>query len=302
MNTAILASDIKITPDIVKTLLLDQFNITVQQLKLLGEGWDNSVYLINNSLVFRFPRRKEAISLVKREMAVLPALERHISLKIPKPAYFGKPSNIFNRPFYGHELIYGRSGCSVNLSPNEYEELALDLARFLKNLHQIRPTDLGLVNGCDPAFDRTDKNRMFKELENRLSDINKHYDLSNHINKFNNIKDSASAYQTATSKTFIHGDLYHRHLLFDDNNKLSGIIDWGDCCIGDPVADLGIVFQFLSKTCHETFFAEYGHVDKSCFDYARFLGLYYAVALLWYGHDRSDQDLIRTSLWTFSEL
>jgi aminoglycoside phosphotransferase (APT) family kinase protein len=116
MSTPILASDIKITPDIVKTLLREQFNIYVQQLKLLGEGWDNCVYLINNNLVFRFPRRKEAILLVTREMTVLPAIKKYISLKIPEPKYFGKPSKIFNRPFYGHELIYGRSGCSVTLS------------------------------------------------------------------------------------------------------------------------------------------------------------------------------------------
>jgi aminoglycoside phosphotransferase (APT) family kinase protein len=302
VDMAILAPDIKITPDTVTTVLREQFNINVNNLNLLYDGLSNFVYLVDNDLVFKFPKRDKAALLVLREITILPAIKKVFSLKIPEPKYLGKPSKTFSRSFYGSELIYGYSGCSIRLTPSEYEQLTLDLARFLKKLHQIRPRDLGLTSNFDSSFDRTNKNRMIRDLENRLSCINKYYDLNCYCDKFDNIKTAALNYQQNARKTFIHGDLYHRHILFDDSHNLCGIIDWGECCVGDPVADLGIVFQFLPKTCHETFFAEYGYTDEICLDYARFLGLYYAVALLWYGHDRNDQDLIRTSLWTFNEL
>jgi len=35
---------------------------------------------------------------------------------------------------------------------------------------------------------------------------------------------------------------------------------------------------------------------------AGFLGLYYAVALLWYGYDKKDNKLVKTSLWTLENI
>ena len=37
---------------------------------------------------------------------------------------------------------------------------------------------------------------------------------------------------------FVHGDLYSRHLLVDDAGRPCGVIDWGDCHVGDPAVDL----------------------------------------------------------------
>ena len=35
-----------------------------------------------------------------------------------------------------------------------------------------------------------------------------------------------------------HGDLHMRHLLVDGDGELTGVIDWGDVCRGDPSVDL----------------------------------------------------------------
>lgn len=302
MSKDIIPQDIKITKSMIKELLYKQFNIVVQQIKLLGEGWDNSVYLINNNLVFRFPRRKEGILLIEREMSILPLLQENIALKIPTPKYFGQPSNLFSRPFYGHKLIHGHSGCSVSLKHVEYKQLAVDLALFLKSLHEIDIKQLALPCELDPVFNRTDVPSMLKNLEGRLVDIKKHYDLSSYTNKFDLIIKNISSYKMSAMKKITHGDLYHRHLLFDDKHSLSAVIDWGDCSIGDSVVDLAVVFQFLPKNHHEIFFAEYGYVDNNTADYAKFLGLYYAITLLWYAHYKEDKALIKTSHWTLEEL
>ena len=40
----------------------------------IGAGWDNSVYLINSTFVFRFPRRAIAVPLIATEISLLPWL------------------------------------------------------------------------------------------------------------------------------------------------------------------------------------------------------------------------------------
>jgi len=299
MAREVVPSDIEINADIVERVVSEQFGIEVESCELLGEGWDNAVFLVNKQWVFRFPRRKEAITLLEREIMVLKALNPYLSLKTPEPVFVGKPSEIFPRPFFGHEFLAGKTGCSVALSKDEFILAARDLARFLKELHALQPKELELPLKLEPAYNRAEFQRMFGLFNDRLHQVDENYDLRQYCAKFDDICAKAQKYHPSSiDMVLVHGDLYHRHLIFDQANRLSGIIDWGDTCIGDPVADLGVVFQFFPKFTHDAFFASYGKVDALALDYARFLGLYYAVVLLWYGHDRTDQDLISTSLKT----
>ena len=43
-------------------------------LRPLGAGWDNTVFLVNESFVFRFPRREIAVACMEAEIRVLPGL------------------------------------------------------------------------------------------------------------------------------------------------------------------------------------------------------------------------------------
>jgi hypothetical protein len=55
---------------LARKLIAAQFpEINIDSFKYLGEGWDNKVYLINNELVFRFPRRHDcAIACMQKEV------------------------------------------------------------------------------------------------------------------------------------------------------------------------------------------------------------------------------------------
>jgi aminoglycoside phosphotransferase (APT) family kinase protein len=278
--------------------------LSVSSCCLLGEGFDNLVYLINDALVFRFPRRFEAVELIRREIGILTRLIDHVTLKIPHPTYIGQASALFPRPFYGHPLLKGRSGSSVKLSAGQLVTAAKTLARFLRSLHGLDIAELYLnPNDLKPIFDRADWPRMKDNFIERLGEIKQNYPMKAHEEKISNILSEAEGYQPRIDhKSLIQGDLYHRHLLFDEHNRLDGVIDWGDACVGDSVADLGIVYQFFPKSCHQDFFSFYGDVPIESKKYARFLGIYYAIALLWFGHDRRDQDLIHTSLWTIENI
>ena len=63
--------------------LLSQFpELEVRSLQKLAEGWDNSVWLVDERYAFRFPRREVAIPGLEREIAVLPEL----APRLPLPA------------------------------------------------------------------------------------------------------------------------------------------------------------------------------------------------------------------------
>lgn len=300
---AVIPADLFISAENIKKILLQQFSLEAQSLKLLGEGWDNAVYLVNEELVFRFPRRKIAVALIEREMRVLPKLKKFLSLAVPEPIYLGKPSHEFQAPFYAHPLIEGVSGCRVLLTPEQYRATARTLAAFLKYLHNLDLETLDLdKKDCEPEYNRLNLDLLWANLCERYEQIESKYNLNKFRNMIDALYHNASKYEgKKVLPCLVHNDLYHRHLIFN-NNILTAVIDWGDCCVGDPVVDLGIVYQFLPQDVHDDFYSVYGTVKPVNKNYAQFLGLYSAIALLWFGDNRNDKDLVRTSLWTLHEL
>ena len=93
----------------------------------------------------------------------------------------------------------------------------------------------------------------------------------------------------------MHGDLYCRHLLFNQG-KLNAIIDWGDVGINNKAVDLAVICAFYPTEYHAQFFVEYGTVDDITWQYARFLALYGAILLIAYGHDIGDKLLVAEAI------
>lgn len=214
------------------------------------------------------------------------------------PLFVGNQGASFSFPFYGYEYLPGTCGCTIDLSSKEYECAAIKLGSFLKHLHG---QDTGLIRH-EPTFDRIDFSKVVKMLESRFLEMRQTYDLNKYDGKVEEICADASKYQHALKPSVIvHGDLYHRHLLFNDN-ELTAIIDWGEHCLSDPSIDIGVLWQFFPQKFHEYFFKSYGDIPPTTLHYARFVALYYAAALLSFGDDRKDQDLIRTSLETFKNI
>lgn len=298
--TEVVPQDIDISFEIAKKSIEEAFNFEVKEILLLGEGWDNLVFKVNQELIFRFSRRKVAIPLLQRENRILGILAPKLSLKVPYPEFSSEGTEHYSYPFYGHREVVGITGCSVVLTEDQYRKAVVTLAKFLKELHSF---ELKVVRSEeDPmvgAFDRAEVDKMLKFFSERLEAIKPAFNFAPYEAKIAKIIEKASVYKPNRKKpSFVHGDLYHRHMIFNNSQELVGAIDWGDCCVTDPVVDLAVLFQFFPYSAHDDFFKVYGDISKEAYDYARFLGLYYAVALLWYGHDRKDQRLIKTSLET----
>lgn len=58
-------------------------NLHIQDVKQNEIGQNNNVFILNESLVFRFPKYKEGLEKLKRETEMLETISKTVTLQIP---------------------------------------------------------------------------------------------------------------------------------------------------------------------------------------------------------------------------
>ncbi|MCX5923914.1 MAG: phosphotransferase [Candidatus Dependentiae bacterium] len=294
--------DKDITVEIASQVLEEQL-FTVEDIKILGQGFDNVALLVNHNLVFRFPRHSNAdIYQLKNENPILQKLQSVISLKIPNPIYIGRPTSYYPYHFQGYEKIEGVAVYQVDLTEQELLSCLKNLALFLKQVHSI--TALQAQNwGLERSgYDHTCIETMLEALQPRIDSIIAQnifeLDLSFiateiEIAKTIKIPDDADC--------LIHGDLHFKHIIMKDK-KLIGIIDWGDVDINHPVVDFAIIHELFPVSMHNVFFELYCNIDLKIWQYARFLALKSIITSILCGYDTKDQQLFDAAVQAYKRL
>src|SRR5207237_482580 len=132
------SADVAVDEELVRRLIRGQFpELDLRSLRLVAEGWDNAVWLVDERWAFRFPRRAIAIPGVEREVAVVPRLSPLLPLPVPTPVFVGRPAEGYPWPFFGAEFIPGHELADVRLDPAARTRLARPLATFLRTLHGV---------------------------------------------------------------------------------------------------------------------------------------------------------------------
>ena len=84
----------------------------------------------------------------------------------------------------------------------------------------------------------------------------------------------------------LHGDLHAAHVLVTEDGDATGVIDWGDVCVGDPAIDVSIAFGALAGPARAAFLAAHGALDAATELRARAIALTLATTLLAYALDQ----------------
>jgi aminoglycoside phosphotransferase (APT) family kinase protein len=285
--------EIVMTIEGAKKIIEDQFpQLKPVQISELGEGFDNTVYMVNGIYVFRFPRKEIAVDLLNIENKLLPLLVNDLSIRIPEPIFLGQPTEAYKWPFTGYHFVQGEAPGTLS------EELRNQSAKLLglvfKKLHRF-PIEQAEKLGV--PHDRFERMNLVKRKEMLLDKIKKAEELQfmeeaqTAIEWLNTMGDA----QLETTLTLVHGDCHIRNILVDEKGVISGIIDWGDTHIGNPAIDLSIAYSFLTPNGRELFFQEYGEVSTEIKEAARFFALYVSVVLLLYGFDLKDEKLVASA-------
>jgi aminoglycoside phosphotransferase (APT) family kinase protein len=264
------AAEVEVTVELVRQLLVAQrLDLAQEPIRFLAHGWDNELFLIGDSLVGRFPRRKLASGLVENEARWLPTLADKLPLPIPAPSFLGEPGLGYPWRWVLSPWIEGVP--AVTVEDLDLEECALQLGDFLKALHRPAPPEApsNPFRGV-PLVERDEVMRQrIETLENVI-------DGSAALR----IWDAALRVEPHREPAvWLHGDLHPLNLLVQDG-RLSGVVDFGDLTSGDPATDLAVGWSMLGPSQRRVLFARYGEPDEACLIRARAWALAFAAAYL----------------------
>ncbi|MEW5852478.1 MAG: phosphotransferase [Myxococcota bacterium] len=287
-------AEITVTAELATQLIRSQFpDVEARRVTLLGAGWDNTVFLVDDTLVFRFPRREVALPGVRREMAVMPRLAPRLPLPVPAPVHLGTPCAEFPWPFFGCALVRGRESAEAALSDDARAALARPLGTFLRALHDA---DVHRTFRDDVPVDPMGRADMAARVPKTVARLVELRTLGLWDSPVPRFLDGAARLPSPTPRALLHGDLHFRHLLVDEAGALSGIIDWGDLHQGDPGVDLQLMWSFLPSSARKDFLAAYGPVEEASLVRARVLALFLAATLAAYGHQEGMEAVKREAL------
>lgn len=240
------------------------------ELEMLDAGWDNTVYRVNKGLVFRFPRREVARSLLETELKVLPWLAPKLAVLIPVPRYRGEPSPTYPSVFAGYEFLPGTTLHRGGWNDGQKATLARPLGRFLAQLHAISVADASAVGvPIGDPIRKLDFGRYRAVIAAAIEPLVRTHVvdavwprlIDDRLARIRHVDEPST-------DTLVHGD-FHGSQILVAKGKLSGVIDWGDVHCGDPALDLAAVHALLAQSAHDGFFSEYGPVSAARWEVAR---------------------------------
>jgi aminoglycoside phosphotransferase (APT) family kinase protein len=277
--------EIVVAPERARAMIAARFpELRAERVERLGQGWDNAAYLVDGTVVFRFPQRAVAAPLIATEIAVLPMLAAALPVAIPAPRWVGEPDDTYPWRFAGYPLLHGTPVDVARPDDAALAALARPLGRFLRALHGVEAAPCVAAGLPPDLIGRLDPAKRGPQVRERLGTLVSggivgEADASALLGAF-----VADAPEGAPSRlAVLHGDLYARHLLLDEAGSLAGVIDWGDAHLGDPAVDLSVVHEIVPASAHAAFFAEYGPVDERTWRRARWRAIHHAVLVAEYG-------------------
>ena len=204
--------------------------------------------MINDALVFRFPRTPAGAYSLATETAILRAIHGRVPLPTPMPQFEHLAvDDADGASFVGYPWLPGqplRRTLLHRLDNATQRHLASQLGGFLYALHtiprEVLPSGLHVQDGRERWRDFYDRVRA--TLFGSMRPAARH-EVEQHF----------AAYLSDTNQEFAfrpvlrHGDFGPTNILYDPSARgVSGIIDFGSAGLGDPATDVAGLLGPLS--------------------------------------------------------
>jgi aminoglycoside phosphotransferase (APT) family kinase protein len=286
------APEVRVDEPLARRLIAEQFpDLEQQSFRLLGEGWDNTVWLVDDEWVFRFPRREMVLPGLRNEIAFLPHLAPRLPLAIPVPTLIGEPTDDFAWPFHGAPFLPGRELAETSLDDEARKRIGRPFGEFLRALHDVEvdwalPVDP--VRRADMGFRVPKTRERFAQLEQLgiwVAPAAAH-----------EIVEEAAALQPPQASTVVHGDLHLRHLLVHDDGAPAAVIDWVDLSRNETGVDFVLYWSTLPPEGRREFAKAYGPMSAPELLRARILSLFLCGTLAVWGNQEGVETVKREAL------
>jgi len=277
--------EVVVDEELARALIGDRVpGLRAAPLRLLGEGWDSTVWRAGDEWVFRFPRREVVVPGFLREVEVLPRLAPDLPLPVPVAEVHGEPDERFRWPWAGFRMLPGRELVEADDDAARARH-GRGLGRFLRALHDIDPATATAGGELLPvdAVRRADMPFRVARAEEQLGRLAE-LGLWRPPPGFTAVMEEALGLPEPDELVVCHGDLHLRHLLVSDAGDLAGVIDWIDVCRADASIDMLLFWGYLDEAGRDAFLAEYGAVDEVRLLRARVITVSVWGALAEYAH------------------
>jgi aminoglycoside 2''-phosphotransferase len=258
--------------------------LAVRSAIFIGEGWTSTAYRVNDEVVFKFPKRVAEWEELDREIAFL-AYARPL-LPLPVVEHLHQVRTSAGAPFgyavYRH--LPGQAVDPAKLPARARSALAAELAGFLRALHAVTPgPEIQRILGYEDARAVSKEYQCVAEekvvaylsdAERRcLDDLFRRY-LDDPLN-------------FARPPRILHADLSPQHVLCS-GESVTGILDWGDVCFGDPDYDFSYLYLDLGEAFVRKVAQRYGHPDPHrMVRKARYFSVVDQIGTIAYGGNRA---------------
>ncbi|WP_411286615.1 aminoglycoside phosphotransferase family protein [Phenylobacterium sp.] len=236
-------------------------------------GWDNRTFRLGPDLLLRLPSRAAYAAQVEKEQRWLPTLAAGLPLPIPMPVALGAPGEGYPWPWSIYGWLEGETASAAPI--DDMTRFATDLAALLTALQQIDATD-----GPAPGphnFHRGGALATYDaETRTAIAALGERIDAAAVLA----VWEAALAAEWRGPPVWLHGDVSAGNLLVREG-RLSAVIDFGCCGVGDPACDLALAWTFLEGEAREAFRAALP-LDAGCWARGRGWTLWKAL-IVWAG-------------------
>ncbi|KQW31450.1 hypothetical protein ASE36_04160 [Rhizobium sp. Root274] len=234
--------------DLVQAFVGRQFpqyrNLAVRE--VASDGWDNWTFRLGDRLKVRLPTAEGYAGQAMKEFRWLPVLAPLLPVAVPMPVALGEPEADYPWHWTIYEWMTGEPVRRDNVL--DLTTLALDMASFLKVLHRI-DVEGGPIAGAHNFFRGDDVVGFYgAEARQAFDQLGDRIDTATALA----VLDAAEAAPFAGPPCWLHGDIAVGNLLVT-GGKLSGVIDFGSCGVGDPACDLVITWLFFEGESRAVF-------------------------------------------------
>ncbi|AVP43807.1 MULTISPECIES: phosphotransferase family protein [Bacillus cereus group] len=227
-------------------------------------GQNNDVLIINDNIVFRFPKYEKGIQKLRVETKLLEKIRPFITIQIPDPSYQRLQDEVPGKVFAGYEMIQGEpfwknTFTGIN-DEKQLQKLACTLAGFLKELHEIPLSTFEGIMQNDSADIYAETNSLYSQLKDYVypymrEEAKKEVSLS-----FETYLNEESHFNFTSS--LVHGDFGMTNILYSATKKdISGVIDFGGASIGDPAYDFAGILASYGEEFLQLFEAYYPNLE-----------------------------------------
>jgi aminoglycoside phosphotransferase (APT) family kinase protein len=230
----------EITTGLVQALIADQFphwaHLPVTPVP--KQGWDNRTFRLGPDLSVRLPSGPGYVAAVEKEDRALPALAAHLPLPVPEPVATGASSRDYPHPWSVRRWLEGET--LLDAPDVDRARLARDLGAVLTVLRGA-PTTGGPAAGAHSFFRGCHPGAYADQVQQSLRLLAGTVDTA----ACEAVWDRAMRTVWTGAPVWFHGDIAHGNLL-TAGGRLSALIDFGTCGVGDPACDLQIAWTYFT--------------------------------------------------------